>query len=133
MALVHTFGHAGPGEKRTRLWVKYVLGKIVRKKYTLDQPDTHARYRANFWRVDVWNKVAWGPKSVMKVLKTKNWKLRFFLALVAACETNAYMAYNFSRKADGLATVDHNEFRDELARALITRNRYLAEERDAAQ
>ena len=96
----------------------------MRKKYTLDQPDVHAKYRGNFWRVDVWNKVAWGPKSVMTILKTKDWKVRMFLALLGACETNAYMAHNYSREQDGLPPLDHNQFREELADALIKRNRY---------
>ena len=81
----------------------------------------------------MWNKVAWGPKSVMTILKTTDWKLRMFLSLFGACETNAYMAHNFARVRDGLPKLDHTEFRELLADALITRNRYIVEERDRAR
>ena len=85
MVLCHTTGTALEGPTRLRQYRKFKGGKIVRRKWTLRQPDVHAKYRAYFSAVDVFNKLALGPVSVATCYKTRDWRRRFFCATVALC------------------------------------------------
>ena len=95
MVLVHTSGHGLAGDQRKRLWRSFDAkkGQYVKEKYTLDQPDVHARYRGTFSKVDIFNKMSLGPNSLQMVYKTKEWVNRFFLAVLSMCITNAYLAH----------------------------------------
>ena len=98
MTLVHTTGTMTPGAPRYRNWCKYVEGKMVRRRYQLQQPQVHGLYRAHFSAVDRWNRHTFGPTSLQHALTTKDWRLRFFLALFSACVTNAFLAGNAHRR-----------------------------------
>lgn len=64
MVLVHTSGLSTPGPARLRRWAKYKKGKIIKKKYILEQPHVHSVYRGGFSAVDIFNKMALGPNSI---------------------------------------------------------------------
>ena len=93
MSLVHTAGTSLPGKERSRLFCKYIDGQKYRKKYILKQPNVHAIYRRNYSTVDVYNKLTFGPRSLQKPFQVKDWKVRFFFATLAMCETNTFLAY----------------------------------------
>lgn len=111
MVLVHTCGSALRGKDRNRIWLKNVDGVMHRRKYTLRQPDVHARYRGKFWMVDAWNHSGWGPKSCKTAFNTKDWRIRTFLAALGACVNNAYMVYNDRREASGMGKVKNEIFK----------------------
>lgn len=60
----------------------------------------HAIYRSKFNQVDRWNAYAMGLRSVQKALRTKEWWMRFFFAMVGACVTNAYLAYCWTNREE---------------------------------
>ena len=64
MVLVHTTGLSTPGPSRIRRWGKYKKGKIVKKKYKLDQPHVHSVYRDGYSAVHIFNKMGLGPYSI---------------------------------------------------------------------
>ena len=64
MSLIHTCDTMLRGAPRFRTFLKYSKGKVTRRKFTLEQPSVHARYRSTFWAVDRYNKLALGPDSV---------------------------------------------------------------------
>ena len=103
LTLLHTTGILEEGEPRYRVWSGYSkeVGRVVTRKYTLEQPEVAASYRSRFWTIDRFNKLALGPDSVAKAVKTKDWRIRIFMALVAMSETNAYLAFNVKMRAKG--------------------------------
>ena len=119
MNLVHTAGHSGEGPSRQRNWCKYLAGSMQRRQYVLQQPHVHSLYRGNFSTVDVYNKYTFGPRSLQMPFKTRDWRLRFFFALLAMCETNAYLAYRHICERDGYPIMDHMVFRMRLSERLI--------------
>lgn len=73
-------------------------------------------YRNNFATIDTFNKVALGPKSVMRTCKVKNWSKRIFQMVIAICETNAYYAYVATLKArDRSFTMSRESWKLKLA------------------
>jgi hypothetical protein len=58
-------------------------------------------YRANFSAVDVYNKLTFGPRSLQKPFYHRDWRIRFWLACLAMCETNAYMVNSYYRERSG--------------------------------
>lgn len=94
MALVHTTGTSLPGPERQRNWSKYLNGRMVFRKYTLAQPQVHSIYRDKFSAVDIHNKWTFGPQSLQYPFKTRSWQMRFWFALAAISETNAFLAHN---------------------------------------
>lgn len=68
---------------------------MVRRRYKLEQPMVHAHYRGKFSGVDRWNRFSFGPGSIQNAMKTKSWHVRFFLAMLSACVTNAFLASNW--------------------------------------
>lgn len=116
MSLVHTCGSLADGEPRFRNFIRYdkVRKTVVRRRYRLDQPQVHATYRDKFWHVDRFNKLALGPKSIQYVLKTNDWRVRMFLALLAISETNAWLLQNAMLERQGLTPVSHVDFRAQL-------------------
>ena len=72
-------------------------------------------YRANYSKVDVFNKLTFGPKSGQMPYKTRDWRMRFFFATIAMCETNAFLAYTAAARDMGkTTTMDKSAFRHEL-------------------
>jgi hypothetical protein len=59
-----------------------------------------------------------GLRSVQKASRTKEWWVRFFLALFGACITNAYLAYSYTMK-DEKTRLTQTEFKKELVKELI--------------
>ena len=77
-----------------------------------------ALYRGNFWAIDRFNKLALGPSSVATAFRTMDWKRRFFMSVLALCETNAYLAYNAMAAEKSQPTLTRNEWKLALAKAL---------------
>ena len=68
-----------------------------------------------FSGVDIFNKHTFGPKSLQVPFVTKNWKLRFFFALFAMCETNAFLAHSWFQADSGSKQLTHTEHKLEMA------------------
>jgi hypothetical protein len=72
---------------------KYVHGGILKKKTNvMHQPHLFSMYRSNFNVVDVADKLALGPHSIIDVWVTRNAFHRLFAATLAFIESNAYHA-----------------------------------------
>lgn len=72
-------------------------------------------YRANFWAVDRFNRLALGPSSIQYCVRTLDWRKRCFFALLAMSVTNAYLATIACSKVECLTPPDHAQFVEELA------------------
>lgn len=92
---------------------------MVKLRYTLDHPDVHSMYRRFFNGVDKWNKHALGPRTVMHSIQTTEWWKRVFLTFLAACITNAWLAFKWHRVKLGLSAPDQNSFKKELAKQMM--------------
>lgn len=113
--LVATRGTSNPGCSKTRWFRMFRDGEIVATRYLLDQPHFHELYRNNFNAVDVYNKQACGPTSLINVLGTKSWWKRVWVTLLCMAETNAYLAYCHMH-----GKISRAKFREELSRQLLT-------------
>lgn len=69
--------------------------------------------------MDRFNRLSLGPGSIQYAVNTQDWKVRFFLALLAISETNAYLITNTMLKRNTKEPLDHVEFKKLLADALI--------------
>ena len=95
MLLVHSSRSSLPGKARLRRWRKVAEGRYLSKIYILEQPECHAAYRNGYARIDTYNKLSVGPYSLTEAIRTRDWDKKYFLAFLAFCETNAYLAYKF--------------------------------------
>ena len=123
MVLVHTTGTSSPGESRYRRFAAFdkEVGHVVRKRYVLHQPDVHAKYRSLFSAVDRFNKLALSQQnSVQYGIRTEKWRTRFFMAMVAICETNAWLAHCNRLETQGeIDTPSRTEWKLGLAKELF--------------
>ena len=67
----------------------------------------------------MFNKHAFGPKSVQIPFRTTSWKLRMNFALLSMCETNAFLAHNWFASHMGHREWTHSEHKLALAKLLI--------------
>ena len=88
----------------------------MKHKYHVRQPECHAFYMHNFNAIDILNKLSVGPNIVADVWKTKECLKKFFLYMLALCETNAYKAYtHFTNKME----MSRSQWKAALAEGLI--------------
>jgi len=92
-------------------------GKIVKKKYELQQPKMHELYRSYIHVVDCCNKVSLGHGNVCDVWQSKKVHHRLFAALLAITETNAYHAYLMHRSST--CTYNRHDWHKDLSDALL--------------
>lgn len=59
----------------------------------------HSIYRGTFAKVDVFNRMTLGVRSMQHAVKCFEWWKRMFLALLGFCVTNAWLAFNLALKA----------------------------------
>ena len=91
--LIATRGSSIPGKQKIRYHRRFENGNLVAQRYTLQQPVFHELYRNNFNAVDVFNRQAIGPNSLINVVGTKVWWKRVLITLLGMAETNAYLAF----------------------------------------
>ena len=66
--------------------------------------------------MDRFNKLALGTvSSVQYAIRTERWQVRFFLALLAICETNAFLAHNTRRQRVGDPLLSRMSWKQQLA------------------
>lgn len=115
MLLVGTTGTSDPAPTVDRTCFRINgAGEKVQLNYSMDQPDFFWQYRTNFNAIDVADKLALGPGSIIEVWRTKNVYHRIFAAMVAIMECNAYNAIVCFNKEY------HNLSRDDWRRMLAT-------------
>ena len=126
MALIHTTGTTLEGKSAYRHWAAFDKdkGRVARQTYELKQPDCHSKYRSRFSGVDRFNNIALGSNSsVQYAVHTERWQVRFFLAMLAISETNAYLAHNIRRTRKRVpegGEIKRKQWKIRLAAALCT-------------
>ncbi len=94
---------------------------MFRKTYELDHPDVHAYYRELFSAVDRYNKLALACNtSVQYSVRTLRWTSRFYMAMLACSETNAWIAHTHRQAGLGLEQTSRVAWKLQLAEALCS-------------
>ena len=119
MVLVHTTSTSGQGPPRKRRYAKYTGSKMDIRKWVLEQPMVHSIYRGTFAKVDVFNRMTLGVRSMQHSVKCFEWWKRMFLALTGFCVTNSWLAYNIYLTHSGRPTIDQVTFRQMLIQDLF--------------
>jgi hypothetical protein len=83
-----------PGEPKVRYRSRLHNGVVEKSTYTLEQPQMHALYRANFNAVDMFNRMSLAPGSLVEVWQTPRAWHRVFAGVLSFIETNAFFAFN---------------------------------------
>ena len=71
-------------------------------------------YRSNFNSIDVFNRLATGPLSMVHAIGTQVWWKRALFGFISMCEANAYLAY--CHTVEGIS---RHEWRERLGYELV--------------